>query len=169
MKMIHRIDILLTVMVLICAGFVVVKLIRLNDTIKQRSGALESKLVGRKMDVLKDGPTDVRKTLVLFLRPGCHFCEESYEFYRTLSKVAHDRKDVQLVVATDMPDDRSRAYVREANLGIDRVLSLTPASFGVQGTPTLLLLNERKVVVKSWVGKLAPTQEEEVKAALIGS
>lgn len=37
---------------------------------------------------------------------------------------------------------------------------------GVQGTPTLLLLDDSGTVLQTWVGKLTPEREQAVLSAL---
>ena len=49
---------------------------------------------------------------------------------------------------------------------MDQVKQATMGQIGVQGTPTMLLVNGAGVVTKFWVGKIQPEQEQDVLAAL---
>jgi hypothetical protein len=52
-----------------------------------------------------------------------------------------------------------------SHLGV-HLKQLQPTSIGVDGTPTLLLINKDGIVTDSWRGKLPPEKEREVIARL---
>jgi hypothetical protein len=50
--------------------------------------------------------------------------------------------------------------------GLRTIRQAPPSSLGVQGTPTLLLVNKEGVITSSWRGKLPSEKELEVMARL---
>ena len=170
----HGLDTALTVLVLFCTAIVAWNLIRLNGRIGAANNASRAipprvDMVGKELGALKNNAKGVKKTVVLYLNPGCHFCEESMIFYRRLIRGARDRKDIEIVIATPLAEEIGRAYAHMSGLDVERVLMLSPATVGLPGTPTVLLLDHQAVVTGSWVGKLKPPQESEVEQALFSS
>jgi hypothetical protein len=110
-------------------------------------------------------PAAGSRTLVMALQTTCHFCSESAPFYRELTKAAAGH-GVHLVAVLPQPIDQSREYL--AGMGIEGVdvQQRTLPSVGVLGTPTLILVNDKGVATKVWVGKLPEAAEQEVYAAL---
>lgn len=102
------------------------------------------------------------RTLLLVLRKGCPFCEDSAPFYRTLVADCSHRADVGLVAV--FPDDTQVAqHVTESeNINIETVGDVSLGKLKVPGTPTLILADRTGRVMDSWVGMLSPELEKEV-------
>ena len=171
--MFRRLEILLTVLIMACTVAVLINLVRLNSTLRKADTTImaagECLLVGKEVQAVRNDAGTIRKTLVLCLRPGCRFCEESFEFYRRLVTKARNHKGIQIVGATSLPEDLGRSYFRVAGLKVEQVLDMTSNPIGLRGTPTLLLLNDRNLIVRSWEGKLSTKQESEVETTLFES
>lgn len=90
-------------------------------------------------------------------------------FYSRLADLAKRHPNVRLVVATSLDKEIGTAYVRKHGLTVNDVVTINPSLVGLQGTPTLLLLNDRAVVSKVWVGKLPVEKESEVQTALLSA
>jgi len=166
----RRIERVATILTLICAIFVIINLVRLNAKIgatSRRVPLVQPEIVGKEISVLKDSAGKIKKTLVLFINPGCRFCEESFEFYRNLASLAADRKDIQIVAVTNLPAEMGSAYLRTTKLGIEKALGRSQVSLPLRGIPTLVMLNERGVVVRFWIGKLSSAEESEVIRAFV--
>ena len=58
------------------------------------------------------------------------------------------------------------AYLRESEVAVDQVASFAPGDLKIPATPFLMLVDEQGVVRKAWRGKLPPSQEKEVFAAI---
>jgi hypothetical protein len=95
------------------------------------------------------------QTLLLVLQKGCHFCTESAPLYQRLVKEMSGRTDIRLVAV--LPDDplNSKKYLDDLGVAITDVKQAGLSSVGVAGTPTLILLDGKGVVQKSWVGKIS--------------
>lgn len=106
-------------------------------------------------------------SLLLVLRKGCHFCEESMPFYRNLYDLERANRLNAKMVAV-FPDRREEVneILRTQNLPISNVPQMNVASLKVSGTPTLILVDQNGKVEKTWVGKLDSVGEENVFAAL---
>src|SRR5262245_51114736 len=104
------------------------------------------------------------QTLVLALSTTCHFCSESAPFYK---QVIEKRKgSTRLIAVLPQSVEAGRQYLSGLGITVDEVRQAPPSSLGVQGTPTLLLVNKAGVVTSSWRGKLPQERELEVIAKL---
>jgi len=108
------------------------------------------------------------QTLVLALKDGCHFCADSAEFYRQLDQDKTIRRRTTLVAVLPGLQRDSRAYLRQQGVSVDKVLQSDLRSIGIGATPTLLLIDGKGVITRSWVGKLSPEWESEVISILRG-
>lgn len=103
-----------------------------------------------------------QKTLVLVLQKGCHFCSESAPFYQRLVRETSGLPGLRLMAVLPQRADEAKEYLSEINVPVQDVRQAPPKALGVSGTPTLILVDDRGVVLKSWVGKLPAEQEAEV-------
>jgi thiol-disulfide isomerase/thioredoxin len=97
------------------------------------------------------------------LSTHCGFCQDSVPFYQKLSAFKNS-SPVNLRLATVMPESKeeAEAYLKKNGVTADIVLSTPISQIGVNGTPTLLLLDGENRLVQSWVGQLNNSQESEV-------
>lgn len=105
------------------------------------------------------------ETLVLVLRVGCHYCQDSMPFYRKLNdleKSNHLRAHLLVV----MPDSKQGEDkdLESNGLSIDGVFNQSLGPMRVTGTPTLLLADPRGRIEQAWVGELSAQSELEVIA-----
>jgi thioredoxin-related protein len=62
--------------------------------------------------------------------------------------------------------NESREYFAKHDVKLDTVRQAVPASLGVKGTPTLILVDTNGVVIQSWDGMVPPEVENEILALL---
>ena len=107
-------------------------------------------------------------TLVLVLRKGCHFCEDSAPFYQRLAGMQKQGGSASPIVAV-FPDSAEvvEHVVQSEGLEIQTVSGVSFEGLKISGTPTLLLVDKRGVVLNSWIGVLSPRQELEVIKAMV--
>lgn len=106
------------------------------------------------------------KTLILALEAGCRFCNESAPFYkRIINSVKSNNVKLVAVLPTDIKE--SRRHLDKLGLEILDVRQASLDSIQVNGTPTLILVNDKGEVENYWVGKLPPDKEAEVINKLI--
>jgi hypothetical protein len=102
-------------------------------------------------------------TLVLALKKGCHFCEESMPFYRHLQELQQAGKlNVQIMAV--FPDGSADVtdIMKSQQLSIRAFSAVRLDAFRVSGTPTLILVDQRGKVVKPWIGKQSADGENDV-------
>ena len=104
------------------------------------------------------------RTLVLAISTRCHFCTDSAPFFQRLSK----EKPANTKVLAVLPQavDESQKYLEKEGVRVDDVRQAQLDSIKVSGTPTLLLVDSAGTVAEAWVGKLEPSQQEDVLRVL---
>jgi hypothetical protein len=105
------------------------------------------------------------QTLILALSTTCHFCTESAPFYQRL---ASERGNIRLIAVVPQPASEGRDYLDRLGVPLDEVQQASLKSINVRGTPTLLLVDGKGVVVQEWEGKLPAEQEAEVLGRVRG-
>ena len=107
------------------------------------------------------------RTLVLALRNGCHFCEDSMPFYRRLAKLERSNGIGAHLIAV-FPDDPAvvRQVVETQQLTIEVLPGVELGQVRVQATPTLMLVDQQGRVSKVWMGQLPASEEAEVIATI---
>jgi thioredoxin-related protein len=109
-----------------------------------------------------------KQTMLLVLRDGCHFCADSAEFYRRLVAGQGGPAKTRFVAVLPSAVEDSRNYLKRLGVPVTEVRQETLGALGVRGTPTLLLINDKGVVTRSWVGRLPTAKEDEVINAARG-
>jgi hypothetical protein len=104
------------------------------------------------------------QTLVLALSQKCHYCSESANFYKRIVE-SHSR-DTRLIALLPQDAPTGQKYLQDLGVSVDEVKQASLDSIGVQGTPTLLLVDKDGVVQNVWIGKLSENEESEVLAKL---
>ncbi|HEX8282834.1 MAG TPA: hypothetical protein VF588_05745 [Pyrinomonadaceae bacterium] len=105
---------------------------------------------------------DSEETVLLVLSDKCRFCTESAPFYQRLVRELSGKKDVRVVAVFPQEVEQGKKYLDELNVTVAQVAQATPDTFGVRGTPTLMLVDKSGTVKQSWVGRLNPERETEV-------
>jgi hypothetical protein len=107
-----------------------------------------------------------KQTLVLILQEGCHFCTDSADFYRRLATLARRDANTRLLAVLPTAVEVSSRYLKELRVPISEIRQSALGRINIAGTPTLLLVNDRGVVTRSWVGQLSREKETEVIEAV---
>ena len=157
--MITEVEVLANIAVIITAIVLCTVLVRkqlfLDEQTPVFSAAISS--VSTVSHGVKVGEKDIRclvewslrdRTLVLALSTSCHFCTESAPFYRALEKTKPP--NVQLVAILPQEPDESRNYLTKRGLHLSDIAKASLASIGVNGTPTLILVDKNGLVKQSW-------------------
>jgi hypothetical protein len=103
-----------------------------------------------------------QRTLVLVLREGCPYCTESAPFYQKLVHEAEESKRVHLMAVLPQEPSNAREYLKQLGVAIADIRQATLASLRIEGTPTLVLVNNAGVVTDVWIGKLSSRNEAAV-------
>lgn len=102
-------------------------------------------------------------TLVLAIRKGCHFCEDSMPLYRQLSSLQETHR-LKAHVTAVLPDIAESAgeFLRGNNVTLPFVGGVQLRTIEVTGTPTILLVNRQGEVKGLWVGVLSREAEQQL-------
>ena len=102
------------------------------------------------------------RTLLLALSTSCHFCSQSASFYKRLVTETASKSSVQIIAV--LPEDIAEGtrFLRGLGVPATTVLTAQLRSFGVRGTPTIILADNKGTIKHVWEGTLSLVQEEEV-------
>ena len=108
-----------------------------------------------------------RRTLVLVLNSGCHFCQDSAPFYQRLTQAQRPGSDDMEIVAL-FPNDAEavRQLMKDEGLAFRSVSAVPVEKLGITGFPTLLLVGRDGRVERTWLGLLTPREELDVLSAV---
>jgi hypothetical protein len=107
------------------------------------------------------------RTLVLVLRKGCRYCEDSMPFYRKLTDLEKSgRIDAHLIAV--LPDDAAavQQLAQAEQLPVEWLPSIALDQLKVRVTPTLILADRQGSILKVWVGELTASGETDLIAAI---
>jgi thiol-disulfide isomerase/thioredoxin len=111
-----------------------------------------------------------RRTLVLALDSGCHFCQDSAPFYQRLAQAQRPgADDVEIVALFPNDPEAVRQLMKDKGLAFRSVPAVPLEKLGISGFPTLLLVGRDGRVERTWLGILTPREELEVMSAVSGS
>jgi thioredoxin-related protein len=100
------------------------------------------------------------RTLLVVVRSDCRYCTASKPFYAELLKRERATlRAVRVFLVAPLNDVNFPSYLADLPFANDRRLQVSTDSLGVNGTPTLLLVDRNGRVKETWVGKL-PTADE---------
>jgi hypothetical protein len=105
------------------------------------------------------------QTLVLGLRKGCHFCEDSAPFYQRLTAQQQGGSNSTIVAVFPDAADAVKEVVQSEGLRVHALAGVPLERLKISGTPTLLLVDRSGTVMNAWTGMLSPRQELEVMRA----
>jgi hypothetical protein len=118
--------------------------------------------LGTKISIANVDWSRSRRTFVVALQEGCHFCTESAPFYKRLVVRASTNKNLRLIAVLPQDPIAAQRYLDSVGVSIVDVKRFGLREIGISGTPTLLLLDDQGIVKASWVGRLSVDQENEV-------
>jgi hypothetical protein len=110
-----------------------------------------------------------RRTLVLALNTGCHFCQDSVPFYQRLAqaqRLAAD--DVEIFALFPNAPEAVQQLVNNEGLTLRSVPAVPLEKLGITAFPMLLLVGQDGRVERAWLGLLTPREELEVLSAVSG-
>ena len=109
------------------------------------------------------------QTLVMILQTKCLYCDQSEPFYRDIRLGLAGRSDVSLIAVLPDSSDQDTDYFKRARTVADDVMLTSLKGlkeYGLQSTPTLVLVNRAGLITGLWVGKLPTQKESEVLSKL---
>ena len=155
-----RIEVASNVAIIVVALLLGVTLIRYYF-FPNRVDSHQGIIPGTRIDVQGIDWTKSDRTLLLALQKGCHFCTESAPFYQKLVSQALMRK-VRIIAVLPQEVGVSQEYLGALNVQIGEIRQMPLDALKISGTPTVILVDSRGFVIRSWIGKLPPEAEAEV-------
>ena len=104
---------------------------------------------------------DAKRTVVVVTRSECGFCTASMPFYGDLVRVAAS-SGVEVVSVTPEDNATNQRYLESHGVHVSRTIQLKDTPLKVLGTPTLIVMDQSKMVLGAWVGKLVSDDQEKV-------
>jgi hypothetical protein len=122
-----------------------------------------AELVGRKVNLESVDWHKTPLTVVLYIATTCHFCNDSMPFYRELMAARLRLGDrATVLVSSREAVEVMRNHLMKMSVPVDKVLQSSLDHLGVNGTPTMLLVDSHGIIRHAFVGKLDTSSEKEV-------
>lgn len=103
------------------------------------------------------------QTLLVVMNVTCNFCTESIPFYNQLAKLNNDGKNrTRLLAVFPNNEIEVNEYARQNQLQLDSAAAVDLGSISVNGTPTLILVNEEGKILDFWIGAIPKNIENRV-------
>lgn len=169
-SLIKRVELLANVAIIVVAlllSAVLVKNYLPAGSARADGGAAANGLVnaGAKLSLQGVDWSRSDQTLVLALSNSCHFCSESGPFYQRL---AQSGGATRFIAVLPQPVEDGQKYLDKLHVPVSEVRQSPLSALGVEGTPTLLLVDKSGTVKNVWVGRLQTEQEAAVLEAVRG-
>lgn len=125
-------------------------------------------LIGKRIkvpEILQDKAPPLR--LVLAMTTVCPYCKASMPFYRELVALRQRGESAVpfIVVSPDSIDD-TKAYLAEQELAAEKVVHADLSDLNVPVTPALLVIDDKGVIKKTFIGQQKKSGEDEVLALM---
>jgi thiol-disulfide isomerase/thioredoxin len=107
------------------------------------------------------------KSLIIAMSPTCGYCTDSMPFYNQLAEqVRGSNKSIQIRAIFPTSEQVARQYVQQNKMELDTVTGINFRTLNIEGTPTLILVDNSGKVLNVWIGKLPKETEDKVRQAL---
>jgi len=163
----QRIEVTANIFIIVAAVVFVVSVswffLRHNSSFRSRHSSIQK---GTKMTLPGVDWAASPQTLLLVLSTECKYCTASAPFYRRLVNQAAETRNTRLIAIFPQAHNESREYLAKQEVEIDALQQAAPTLVGVKGTPTLILVDSKGVVIQSWDGMVPPNAEIEVLASV---
>ncbi len=106
------------------------------------------------------------QTLLLVVRKGCRYCDESMPFYQALGADAAVRPRTRIVVAAPDAVEVSRDELQTHGVQVDQIVQVSFQDLKIQGTPTAILVTRRGIVDHVVPGLLDAAEQQTLLTKL---
>jgi len=153
---------LVNIAIIVIAASLLITLVRMSLPWGRHPDQVEPMKAGARLVLPAVAWSATQQTLVLVLSTECHFCTESAPFYRRLVQDLASREGTRVIAVLPQSVDQGREYLRGLGVSIGEVQQVNLSSLGLQGTPTLMLVDGMGTVTDLWIGKLMRREEREL-------
>lgn len=105
------------------------------------------------------------QNVIVFVDRSCKYCDLDAPFYQRLAK-ASQTQGVKVIFAFPHDLRDGKRYLAEKQIEPDEVVRLRFNQIGIQGTPTLMLLNREGGIIGKWTGELSAPVENYIVSIL---
>jgi len=149
------------------AGYVLIEQ-RISPPTRTNRRTSVDALIGKKMNLKGASWDESSQHIVVVLNSHCVFCVASLPFYRQLGgAIKANGAGTALTIVSSEPVAVTQQFLADNGVVADHILSSPLNVLGVSATPTMLLTNSKGVVVKAFVGHLAPANEALIMKAIV--
>jgi thioredoxin-related protein len=163
-----RSELLVNITVIVLGAAVLFFLVKTYRATRNSSAAVQEPRAGDQLPAIPgiDWKANNR-TLVLALKKGCHYCEDSMPFYRQLAQLSEQNALKANLVAV-FPDSSADvdAIVKADHLSLRTVSSVPLYILKIPGTPTMILADSSGKIIQDWIGVLSDQQQQQLLALL---
>lgn len=103
--------------------------------------------------------------ILFVMQKGCHFCEESMEYFQRITSQKKGNKFGFYAVFPPRDTD-VKTYLNGYGFSDVNLLSKDLAEMDVRGTPTVIVTNRKGEIVAKWVGKLSDSKQSQFEKFL---
>ena len=165
-----KLDTAANIAILVVCAIAAFILVRNHFFPPRAPGAMPEIKAGEQYDALRNVvPAGSQRALVIAVAPTCHFCTESMPFYkRLIDQRNQSGSQVKVVAAVPRPEAQAEETQKLTQAGVqpDAVVPLDFSSVRVNGTPTIVLVDNQGKVLDVWVGKQPEKGEKEILKTL---
>ncbi len=153
----QAVNIAIIVLAVVLAGMFI------RNYLPAKSNVRQTISIGNRLDVQPVNWGSSSKNIVLVLSTTCKYCKASAGFYQRLARECEDRH-IRTIALFPQTVEQSRAYLESEGVRVTEIWQAEPGKLKVQGTPTVLLVDNNCVVQHVWTGKLPANQEKDLLA-----
>ena len=137
----------------------------IRNYLPAKSNIRQTISIGNRLDVQPVNWGSSSKNVVLVLSTTCKYCKASAGFYQRLTRECEDRH-IRTIALFPQTVEQSRAYLESEGVRVTEIWQAEPGKLKVQGTPTVLLVDNNGLVQHVWTGKLPANQEKDLLSTL---
>jgi peroxiredoxin len=155
----QAVNVAIIVIAMVLAGMFIRNYLPVKSNVRQTVS------IGNRLDVQPIRWSSNTKNIVLVLSTTCKYCKASAGFYQRLARECEDRH-IRTIALFPQSVEQSRAYLESEGVRVTEIWQAEPGKLKVQGTPTVLLVDNNGIVQHVWTGKLPANQEKDLLATL---
>ena len=163
-----RLELLVNISVIVLGAAVLFFLVKTYRATRIAAESAQEPHIGDQLPAIPDVNWKANdRTLVLALKKGCHYCEDSMPFYRQLAQLSEQKAlKANLVAVFPDPTADVDALVQAEHLSLQAVPDVSLSKLKVGGTPTLILADSSGRILQDWVGELSDHEQQQLLATL---
>lgn len=149
---------------IILVAVVTISLFVRQYVVERKTPSLQKPAVGSRLMIEGINWAENGKTVILTLSSRCRFCALSAPFYRHLVEISRETGAMKIVAIFPHSVEEGQTFLSSLGVEVDDIRTVDLSIVGASATPTLILVNDKGIIVDSRVGMLSPETEAEILA-----